>query len=256
MQTNTEDDKKLQIMELFGPTIQGEGLMSGTITHFLRTGGCPLKCTWCDSMFAVDPKQILEHRTMMSTWEIIDAILSMPYAPYITLTGGDPAIQTRLGDIIPALNDANIRVAIETQGMYFPNWLEACDVITFSPKGPSSGNIVDIPPLSNWLWQNGVRRKNQVCIKVVVFDESDFSYAMDVYDAIPYNLYDSFYFTAGTPPFEEGFPPAERRLDVVHNQMLVAEMLLKTSQTIRFNDKVHVGCQQHVLLWPSVDKGA
>jgi len=250
-----ERDKKIQIMELFGPTIQGEGLMSGTITHFLRTGGCPLKCTWCDSMFAVTPSEILKHRTLMTTWEIIDAITAMPYAPYITLTGGDPCIQERLGDIIPALNDNQMRVAVETQGMYFPQWLSSCDVITFSPKGPSSGNIVELEPLTNWILYNGVRRKNQVCIKVVVFGEADFNYAMKVYNAIPPTYYDSFYFTAGTPPFEEGFPANERILDVVHNEQMLSEMLLKASQTIRFNDKVHVGCQQHVLLWPTKDKG-
>lgn len=248
-----EGEKRIQIMELFGPTIQGEGFMTGTITHFLRTGGCPLRCSWCDSLFAVMPAEILEHRTLMTTWEIIDAIHALPWAPYVTLTGGDPCIQTRLGDIIPAINANKMRVAVETQGMYFPVWLQECDVITFSPKGPSSGNVVDPLPMADYILSLGLRRKMHMCIKVVVFNEEDFNYAMSIYELLPPSLYDSFYFTAGTPMGLETLE--ERTLAVIHNEQELAKLVLAATPGIRLNDKVHLGCQQHVLLWPDKDKG-
>lgn len=260
-----DDNKHIQIMELFGPTIQGEGIMSGTVTHFLRTGGCPLRCSWCDSMFAVDPKQIMEHRRLMTSWEIIDELHALPWAPYVTFTGGDPCIQQRLGDIIPALNSNGQRVAVETQGMFFPVWLPECDVVTFSPKGPSSGNVVDWSEMGDWCVSQGRKRKMRVCIKVVVFDEADFDYGMKLYETLPMAYYDAFYFTAGTPLFvEPELAPEdtevearaiERTFDVLQNQRAIAELLLQTSQRIRFNEKTHVGCQQHVLLWPKEDKG-
>ncbi len=250
---------KIQVMELFGPTIQGEGLMSGTITHFLRTGGCSLRCSWCDSLFAVLPKEIKKHRTLMGTGEILYALLALPYAPYVTFTGGDPAIQDRLGDIVPALNQQGMRVAVETQGMFFPSWFDNCDVLTFSPKGPSSGNIVAWKDLAHYCMDLGQRRKMQICIKIVVFNEEDFEYAMNVYEAIPAWAYDSFYFTAGTPPYPDGpfddAASANRILDVVHNQTTLADLMLKATGMARFNEKVHLGCQQHVLLWPSKEKG-
>lgn len=246
-------EPKIPIMELFGPTIQGEGSMTGTVSHFLRTGGCGLRCSWCDSMHAVDPKRIKAGRTMMTIPQILDAIKTLPWAPYITLTGGDPCLHERLGEIIPALNQQRMRVAVETQGMLFPWWLPECDVLTFSPKGPASGNVVDIAPLQEFLVSQGARRNHHTCIKVVVFNRDDFEYAMQVYDALPDVYYDAFYFTAGTPMHTVS--PTERAWSVIQNEVALAELLLRASRAKRFSDKVRLGCQQHVLLWPDKEQG-
>jgi len=252
-EVNNYEHKKIQVMELFGPTIQGEGIMTGTITHFLRTGGCPLRCSWCDSLFAVLPDQIKKHRTLMSVHEIIKAVEQLPAAPYITFTGGDPCIQERLGEIVPAMNAMGMRIAVETQGMYFPEWLEDCDVLTFSPKGPSSSNVVDPLPLIEYLIKLGRIRAQEVCIKIVVFNEEDFEYALSVYGLIPPAYYDAFYFTAGTPVYTSEDEYFQRPAEIMQNQTAVAELMLKCGVT--FNAKVHLGCQQHVLLWPDKDKG-
>lgn len=258
---------QIQIMELFGPTIQGEGIMSGTVTHFLRTGGCGLRCTWCDSMFAVMPDEIKLHRRLMTTDAILKEVLALPGAPYITFTGGDPCIQPLLGGLIPVLNVNNIRVAVETQGQYFPDWLLSTDVITFSPKGPSSGNVVNIGDLGDWLVEHPPRRSFRVCIKIVIFTQEDYLYALHVYNTIPSHLYDAFYFTAGTPLLEQQEQDIElseedkaaiataRTMLVLKNQNLIAEAILNNNEQTVFNDKVHVGCQQHVLLWPNETKG-
>ena len=44
----------LRVVEIFGPTIQGEGALIGEPTVFVRTGGCDYRCSWCDSLHAVD----------------------------------------------------------------------------------------------------------------------------------------------------------------------------------------------------------
>ena len=40
---------KIPVMEIFGPTIQGEGMVIGQKTMFVRTAGCDYSCAWCDS---------------------------------------------------------------------------------------------------------------------------------------------------------------------------------------------------------------
>jgi len=245
-------EPKIPVMELFGPTIQGEGLMTGTLTHFLRTGGCGLKCSWCDSLFAVTPKLIKKHRVMMTTADILETVKHLGTVPYITLTGGDPCLHKGLGDLVRPFNAMGLRVAVETQGQLFPDWLETVDVVTFSPKGPSSGNVMDdIEPLYAWLHKH-TRRTFRVCIKVVVFDKKDFDYAMAMYNTMHHSWYDAFYFTAGTPMIAE---PEERLLGVLSSQKKLATQLINTAKVHQFNDKVHMGSQQHVLIWPDKDKG-
>lgn len=264
----TNREKRLPIMEIFGPTVQGEGLMGGTITHFLRTGGCGLKCAWCDTMFAVDPKQVRAGRKMMTSAEILDELGKKPYAPYLTLTGGDPCLHKTLGDIIPAVNAVGTRVAVETQGTEFPGWLSDCDVVTFSPKPPSSKNAVDPDDFIAWIHDqtDHGRRKMKICVKIVIFTQEDFEYALRVFSLMPIWLYDAFYFTAGTQVMvDQKFEDLDqdqlieygiqKTTSVIINFKQLANTVLEAAYTTNFNEKVHVGCQQHVLIWPDKDKG-
>ena len=45
---------KLPVLEIFGPTFQGEGRAIGQKTMFVRTAGCDYHCDWCDSAFTWD----------------------------------------------------------------------------------------------------------------------------------------------------------------------------------------------------------
>jgi len=263
-------ERRIPVMEIFGPTIQGEGLMSGTITNFLRTGGCGLRCSWCDTMFAVDPKLVRAGRTMMTTNEIITTLAGIAYAPYLTLTGGDPCLHATLGEIIYPLNSKGTRIAVETQGELFPEWLKDCDVVTFSPKPPSSGNVIDYRDIYNWLQEiGGARRRVQVCIKVVVFDDEDLRYAMDILEYMPDTHYDSFYLSAGTPGYENPLPqlPGDasqeardmrgmnKLMGVIGSQRALADKIVMMAQSHRFNTKFHIGSQQHVIIWPEIEQG-
>lgn len=47
-------EARIRVSEIFGPTIQGEGILIGLPTVFVRTGGCDYRCSWCDTLHAVD----------------------------------------------------------------------------------------------------------------------------------------------------------------------------------------------------------
>lgn len=247
--------RSFPVMEMFGPTVQGEGILTGTLSHFLRFGGCGLRCDWCDSLYSVIPKLIKEHRTMMTSHDIIQQFNKMPWAPYMTLTGGDPCLQKHINDLIPAFNAVGTKVAVETQGQLFPEWLWNTDVITFSPKPPSSGNEVDTDDLIYWLDSAKGIYKGLICIKVVVFTDADLKYAMHVFNTIPEDWYDSFYFTAGSPTFYENKPGDARVLEITDNYRYLSEQILKLASKHEFHEKVHVGAQLHCLIWPETDKG-
>ena len=61
---------KLPVLEIFGPTFQGEGRAIGQKTMFVRTAGCDYHCEWCDSAFTWDGS---EKPTRMTADEVIEA---------------------------------------------------------------------------------------------------------------------------------------------------------------------------------------
>ena len=58
---------RFPVVEVFGPTIQGEGELAGVPTAFVRFGGCDYRCTWCDSLHAVLPEDVREAPRMTAT---------------------------------------------------------------------------------------------------------------------------------------------------------------------------------------------
>lgn len=267
---------KVPIMEIFGPTIQGEGILLGQPTNFLRTGGCGYRCTWCDSMFAVDPKQVKAGRTMMTMDDIIESLNSLPKSPWLTLTGGDPCMHKGLNGFFPWCWNNEIRICVETQGEFWPEWLKEVDVATFSPKGPSSGNITPITEFRAHLQEYAKASNARIAVKVVVFDEADLDYAKRLLDEITFHarMYDKFYFqvgsplTAEVPHFEiqvtDEHPETEeeirawmtvdwKRKVILERYLWLTESLLQEVESLNYN--VGVTPQMHTLLWPTEDRG-
>ncbi len=67
---------KIPVLEIFGPTIQGEGMVVGQKTMFIRTAGCDYSCAWCDSAFTWDgsAKDQIRQMTPEDIWDELVAI--------------------------------------------------------------------------------------------------------------------------------------------------------------------------------------
>lgn len=177
--------RAIPIIEIFGPVIQGEGAMIGRQTHFVRTGGCDYRCSWCDTPYAVLPDDVRQHSVRMSPDEIVRRLQDLnPLTPWVTLSGGNPVLQ-HLGPLVITLQEAGYRVAVETQGSIYRPWLETCDLVTISPKPPSSGMTPDLDRLTRFVTLPDAN------LKVVVFDDADFAFARAMhlrYPSTPFYL--------------------------------------------------------------------
>ncbi|HEX9036236.1 MAG TPA: 7-carboxy-7-deazaguanine synthase QueE [Ktedonobacterales bacterium] len=173
------------IVEIFGPVLQGEGRMIGAQTLFVRTGYCDFRCAWCDTLYAVEPAQVqagAEWLTANAIAARLDALSR--HTPWVTLSGGNPALHD-LAALVSHLHADGRKVAIETQGTVFRPWLADCDVVTVSPKPPSSGMTTDYGKLDRFA------ALSHANFKVVVFDEADYQYARAIhlrYPTVPFAL--------------------------------------------------------------------
>ncbi|MCV0427255.1 MAG: 7-carboxy-7-deazaguanine synthase QueE [Roseibium sp.] len=168
----------IRVNEIFGPTIQGEGALIGQPTVFVRTGGCDYRCTWCDTLHAVDSAYRDEWHPMTPQAIMMQVdLLSGGKALTVSLSGGNPAIQP-LGDLIDLGRRKGYRFALETQGSLAKDWFETLDILTLSPKPPSSGMETDWQKLAECVAAAGPDTKT--VMKVVIFDDADYAYAREV----------------------------------------------------------------------------
>ncbi|MBO9128436.1 7-carboxy-7-deazaguanine synthase QueE [Bacillus sp. 165] len=180
---------KIPVLEIFGPTIQGEGMVVGQKTMFVRTAGCDYQCVWCDSAFTWDgsAKEQIRQMSAEEIWQELKSIGGNRFS-HVTISGGNPALLKSLGDFLELLKQHGIRTAIETQGSRWQDWLLDIDEVTLSPKPPSSGMKTDFSMLDTIIER---MQKRNISLKVVVFNEADFSYAKTVhlrYPNVPFFL--------------------------------------------------------------------
>ncbi|MBL4804897.1 MAG: 7-carboxy-7-deazaguanine synthase QueE [Alphaproteobacteria bacterium] len=225
----------IRISEIFGPTIQGEGALIGQPTVFVRTGGCDYRCSWCDTLHAVDSEFRHEWKPM-STEDILKEIekLSSSKPLMVSLSGGNPAIQP-LGDLINLGHEKDYQFALETQGSIAKDWFTDLDILTLSPKPPSSGHNTDWDAFDECVKAAGP--KTRTVMKIVIFDDADYAYAQDAakrYPDLPLYLQPGNHQVDGNPD-----------MDGLNQRLLwLAERVTNDNW-----HTAHVLPQLHVMLW-------
>jgi 7-carboxy-7-deazaguanine synthase len=117
----------MKISEVFA-SIQGEGILAGVPSLFIRTSGCNLRCHWCDTPYTSWAPE-------GEDWEI-ERIMAWvaEHRGYrdVVLTGGEPMIQPELPELARRLADAGFRVTVETAGTVYVELV--CHLMSISPK--------------------------------------------------------------------------------------------------------------------------
>jgi 7-carboxy-7-deazaguanine synthase len=138
----------------------------------------------CDSMHSVDPKNYKENAALMDEETILSKLLELDARgqSWITITGGDPLIHD-LATLCKKLKNQGFRIAVETQGSIYADWLTDCDLVTCSPKGPTSGmmNRLDNRVLHKYVTSLGRR----LVFKIVSFGAHDLEFAASITQTFP-----------------------------------------------------------------------
>ena len=140
----------MRISEIFY-SIQGEGELTGVPSVFVRTSGCNLRCSWCDTPYASWSPEGPE----MAIEDILAEVDKHP-TRYVVLTGGEPMVAKGIRDLASRLRAMGKHITIETAATVAPEGI-ACDLASLSPKlsnsTPEAGTIE-----SAWVERHEERR--------------------------------------------------------------------------------------------------
>jgi len=100
-------DDVLQIHEIYA-SIQGESSFAGLPCTFVRTTGCNLRCSWCDT------PQAFHGGTRLSREAVLDQAMALG-TQLVELTGGEPLLQPQARPLMKDLCEAGKTVLLETE---------------------------------------------------------------------------------------------------------------------------------------------
>ena len=149
-------------------SLQGEGKKIGVPTYFIRTVGCNLKCSWCDTQYATS-----EPGEELSVDDIMEIVKD---EKDVCLTGGEPMLQKEMPELLRRLSDAGKTVVLETNGAVSLKDVPDSEniIISMDIKCPGSG-MQDRMDFSNIAL---LRKKDQ--LKFVISDGADLEYAIGI----------------------------------------------------------------------------
>lgn len=203
-------------------SIQGEGLLTGVPSVFIRLAGCPLRCTWCDTQYALDPAAG-ENLSIEQIIDKIDNIFSSPNNElrttnperrFIVITGGEPMVNPQLPQLADELKKLRIHISIETAGVKFVPEIP-CDLMSISPK------------LSN----SGRKSENQAVRQLIERYQYQLKFVVDTPDDLP-EIQQAIALLGEVDPTRIMLmPQAKTREELIVKSPMVAELCKQTGYT-------------------------
>jgi len=153
----------LRITEIFY-SLQGESLLSGIPTVFVRLTGCPLRCNYCDTEYA------FTGGNRMTIEDITENIKSYK-CHNVCVTGGEPLAQKPCHNLLSHLCDMGYQVSLETSGAIAVDEVDHRVIKVMDLKTPNSGEM-----LKNRM-ENLEFLNPQDQIKFVICNQRDYQWA-------------------------------------------------------------------------------
>lgn len=210
----------LRINEIF-LSIQGESTFAGWPCVFVRTTGCPLRCSWCDTKYAYDEGKD------MPLAEVVERAVSFG-VKHVEVTGGEPLSQSAVPTLLRALCDKGKTVLLETSGAIDISSVDERVHVIMDIKCPDSGmtdrmRLANIPLL---------KAKDEV--KFVLASRGDYEFARRI--VREYSLAERC-----TVLFSTAFDLVDRKS--------VVEWMLEDRLPVRFQ------LQMHKFIWAPDQRG-
>ncbi|HKY06516.1 MAG TPA: radical SAM protein [Blastocatellia bacterium] len=155
----------MRVTEIY-QSIQGESSFAGLPCVFIRSTGCDLRCSWCDSEFTFTGGSRMTVDEIMSEVEKYDCQL-------VELTGGEPLLQPDIYELATRLVESGRRVLIETGGHRDISKLDARVIRIMDLKCPASNEC------EKNLWSNLEHLRPTDEVKFVLADRNDYEWALD-----------------------------------------------------------------------------
>lgn len=155
----------MRITEIY-QSIQGESSYAGLPCVFVRTTGCDLRCSWCDSEFTFTGGKQMTLDQIMLEVERYDCEM-------VELTGGEPLLQSEIYELATRLADDGYMVLIETGGHRDISKLDPRVIRIMDLKCPASGEC------ERNLWSNLEHLRAIDEVKFVIANRADYVWTLD-----------------------------------------------------------------------------
>ena len=181
--------------------MQGEGPSVGLPTAFVRAAGCPLRCSYCDSVFSYESPERFELRdfdgSILAEFEnparaseVVQALTQSPgFAGLaeLSFTGGEPLLWPGFGhELFVAARDVGLRTHLETAAIdedALPLLLPVTDHLAMDWKLPSTIQGTDHSPAHLASLRAALSAGCDVSVKIVLpsrEDASEYERALDL----------------------------------------------------------------------------
>ena len=158
----------MKINEIF-KSIQGETTFAGVPSVFIRTTGCNLRCSWCDTKYAYSEGEEYTSDDLVKVIEKFNC-------GFVVITGGEPMEQEDTPVLAERLIKDGYKVLVETNGSKDISILPSETFRIVDVKCPSS-NMTD-----RMLWENiqHLSSPSHDEVKFVITDYNDYVWAKSI----------------------------------------------------------------------------
>ena len=204
------DRSKLLIHEIYS-SIQGESSFMGWPCVFVRTSGCHLRCSYCDT----------EHAFFKGEEQSIDEVLqkvSQFHISLVELTGGEPLLQKPSFALLDELVRQKYTVLMETSGAVCIKNVNQSVKVILDIKTPASGES------GKNVWSNLLLLWPGCEVKFVISNMKDYNFAKEI--CFRYRLFERT---------QVLFSPVVAKI----NPKILSEKILSDKLKVRFQMQLH-----------------